>query len=97
MPVSDGALELFTHAGIKLVHGWLVDPESPEYETIKRLEDYDSAVNLIVEADVLTQGQLVVSEDFLEGQAGSSSGPTRGTTQLNEAERKKVHDGKEFT
>lgn len=91
-PSSDGALELFSHAGIKLVHGWLVDPETSEYETIKRLEDYDSAVNLIVEADVLTQGQLVVSEEALEGQASGSSGPS-GSSHLGESDKKKVQDG----
>jgi hypothetical protein len=50
---------LFASTGIDLVHGWLIDPESPKYAAVSRLQDYDSAMNLIVEADVLTRGLLV--------------------------------------
>jgi hypothetical protein len=50
---------LFTSAGIDLVQGWLIDPESPEDTAVSRVQDYDSAMNLIVEADVLTRGMLV--------------------------------------
>ncbi|TFK50184.1 DUF544-domain-containing protein [Heliocybe sulcata] len=56
---SGGELKLFEQADIKLVHGWLVDPDSPEHPVVSRVQDYDSAVNLIVEADVVTQGRLV--------------------------------------
>jgi len=77
---TGGELDLFASTGIPLVHGWLVDPDSPEYTAVARAGDYDAAVNLIVEADVLTKGQLVQYdpvETELEPLAGpSSSGPS---------------------
>ncbi|KAF8510778.1 hypothetical protein JB92DRAFT_426292 [Gautieria morchelliformis] len=65
-PAGDGGeLKLFDLTGIRLVHGWLVDPDSSEFDVISRVEDYDTSVNLIVSADHLTKGQLVrASEDF---------------------------------
>ncbi|KAF8573484.1 DUF544-domain-containing protein [Ramaria rubella] len=65
-PAGDGGeLKLFELTGITLVHGWLVDPDSPEYDVISKAEDYDASVNMIVSADHLTKGQLVrASEDF---------------------------------
>jgi hypothetical protein len=50
---------LFASAGIDLVHGWVIDPESSEYAAVSRVQDYDSAMNLIIEANVLTRGLLV--------------------------------------
>ena len=50
---TGGEHALFVGAGITPVHSWLVGPERPEYAAIKRMEDYESAMNLIVEADVL--------------------------------------------
>jgi hypothetical protein len=41
-----------------LVHGWLIDPESPEYPAVSRVKDDDSAMKMIVEAGVLTRGPL---------------------------------------
>ena len=80
-PVTTGGeLQLFEQAGITLVHGWLVDPSGPEHSALVRTQDYDSSVNLLVEADHLTQGRFMVAEDtqptFYEGPAfveGSSS------------------------
>lgn len=63
---AGGELKLFEQAGIKLVHGWLVDPHSPEFPVVSRLKDYDTSVNLIVEADHVTKGQFVVAEDSLD-------------------------------
>lgn len=66
-PAGDGGeLKLFEFANIKLVHGWLVDPDSQmEYQTVSNIGDYDTAVNTIVFADHLTKGQLVrASEEF---------------------------------
>ncbi|KAI0264069.1 hypothetical protein BGY98DRAFT_1043493, partial [Russula aff. rugulosa BPL654] len=37
-------LALFASAGISLVRGWLIDPESPEYPAVSRVKDYDSAM-----------------------------------------------------
>ncbi|KAI0763313.1 hypothetical protein BD413DRAFT_484478 [Trametes elegans] len=88
---AGGELKLFEQAGIKLVHGWLVDPSSPEYEVLSRTEDYDSSVNLLVEADHVTKGQLVVpdSDDAAEGPARRDS-----TYTLTPEEQRKVEDGK---
>ncbi|KAJ7651065.1 hypothetical protein FB45DRAFT_889534 [Roridomyces roridus] len=89
-PAGDGgALQLFEQAGIELVHGWLVDPASPEAVAIKsRAQDYDTAVTYIVAADHAANGQLVVDESS-EPVAGSSSGPSRNWT---EDESKKIQD-----
>jgi hypothetical protein len=57
-----GELKLFELAGIRLVHGWLVDPDSQEHAVLAKTEDYDTSVNAIVDADHLTSGRLVVSE-----------------------------------
>ena len=82
-PAGDGgALKLFSNAGIVLCHGWLVDPHSPEYDAVSKVEDYDNAVNAVVNADVIAKGQLVVQDgDFSSpGPSGSSSsaGPSAG-------------------
>jgi ubiquitin carboxyl-terminal hydrolase MINDY-1/2 len=83
-----GELALFSRAGIQLVHGWLVDPNSSEHPAISKLEDYDSTVNLIVEADHLTSGKLV-GPDFDQ----SGSGFTSPTAILSNDDRRKVEDG----
>ncbi|KAL1735316.1 hypothetical protein EV714DRAFT_200727 [Schizophyllum commune] len=69
---SGGELNLFEQAGIRLVHGWLVDPSGPDAKIVARYPDYDAAVSLIAEADHLTKGQLVV-EDVDPNAAGPSS------------------------
>ncbi|KAJ3821701.1 hypothetical protein EV361DRAFT_379281 [Lentinula raphanica] len=71
---TGGELKLFEQVGIDLVHGWLVDPESPEAEAISQTEDYDSAVMLIAEADHITKGRFVVDDSDIP-QAGSSKSP----------------------
>lgn len=89
-------LELFSHANIPLVHGWLVDPSSPEYEAVHRAGDYDSSVNVVAEADHLTQGRLVVEEDETGGSssgAGNSSHTGKQTDVWTTEERMKVEDG----
>lgn len=103
-PAGDaGALKLFEQAGIKLVHGWLVDPESPEYRVISSTEDYDNSVNLIVAADDLTRGQLVTderTESDLHSQKQSGGGPSSAGTHeipsLEPEDHQKVEDGKIF-
>ncbi|KAG8212813.1 hypothetical protein J3R82DRAFT_11106 [Butyriboletus roseoflavus] len=89
-PASDtGELALFTQAGIQLVHGWVVDPESPEAETMAHIRDYDTAVTLIADADYITRGRLLSGgEDQREGEheagpsqvAGSSSSAAAGSS-----------------
>ncbi|KAG6896958.1 hypothetical protein C0993_007881, partial [Termitomyces sp. T159_Od127] len=61
---AGGELLLFSQVGIDLVHGWLVDPDSPEARAMREenAEDYDSAVALIAEVDHITGGLLVPIE-----------------------------------
>ncbi|KAI9454773.1 hypothetical protein BJY52DRAFT_1205181 [Lactarius psammicola] len=86
---TGGELALFASAGITLVHGWLVDPASPEYAAVSHVGDYDSAVNLIVEADVLTRG-LLVSDGAGEEGDGDAAGPSSPNINLTDEERRKV-------
>lgn len=85
-----GELKLFEHAGIELVHGWLVDPSTPEHSVLSRAGDYDSAVNLLVEADHLSKGQLVTCED----DPSPSQGPNQADTVLTPEDHQKIEDGK---
>lgn len=87
---TGGELALFASAGITLVHGWLVDPGSSEFAAVSRVGDYDSAVNLIVEADVLTRGLLVGDGDGDRECAGPSSASPN--INLTDEERRKVED-----
>lgn len=88
-PSGSGGLELFSHTGISLVHGWLADPDSAEYDAVKRSVDYDNSVNLIVEADDLTQGRLVVDEDLVQAGPSTSKLPD----SWSDEQRTKVEDG----
>ncbi|EKM57873.1 uncharacterized protein PHACADRAFT_116301 [Phanerochaete carnosa HHB-10118-sp] len=56
---SGGELKLFEYAGIELVHGWLADPSTPEHHVLEQLQDYDTCVNLIAEADHISRGQFL--------------------------------------
>lgn len=85
--VSGGELELFKYADIKLVHGWLVDPSSPEYQAVSQVQDYDTALNLIAEADHISKGQLVT-----DAQSLSASGQQAVTLTPQESDR--VTDGR---
>ncbi|KAJ6578055.1 hypothetical protein B0H19DRAFT_985595 [Mycena capillaripes] len=89
-PAGDGgALKLFKQAGIKLVHGWLVDPESAEAAAImSRAQDYDTAVTYIVDADHTAKGQLVVHESNVPVAGSSSSSGANWTPD----ERSKIED-----
>jgi hypothetical protein len=91
---TGGELALFASAGITLVHGWLVDPASSEFAAVSRAGDYDSAVNLIVEADVLTRGLLVGDGDGDTECAGPSSASPN--INLTDEERRKVEDGEQY-
>ncbi|KAJ7183633.1 hypothetical protein C8R46DRAFT_884821 [Mycena filopes] len=87
-PAGDGgALKLFEQAGIELVHGWLVDPSSPEAGPIvARASDYDTAVTYIVDADHTAKGQLVVDEHAVAGPSSSSG------SNWTPEERSKIED-----
>ena len=87
---AGGELKLFEQVGISLLHGWLVDPDSPEAPALKRVQDYDTAVGLIAEVDHLTNGKFVVDDRAPHVQADPTS-PSRDWT--NE-ELQKVKDGK---
>lgn len=85
-----GELKLFEQAGIRLVHGWLADPDSQEYQVLAKTEDYDTSVNLLVEADYLTKGQLVAEEELA---ASPEAGVASVYENLSPEEREKVQDG----
>jgi hypothetical protein len=89
---TGGELALFASVGIALVHGWLVDPEGPEYAAVKHVQDYDSAMNLIVEADVLTRGLFVGNGDD-DGAGPSQAGSSSSNINLTDEERRKVENG----
>jgi hypothetical protein len=80
-----GELKLFQQVGIKLVHGWLVDPDSQESKALERAPDYDTAASLIAEVDHLTNGRFVLSaqeDPFLSAaEAAGSSSRSAGPTQ----------------
>ncbi|KAF9064032.1 hypothetical protein BDP27DRAFT_1334147 [Rhodocollybia butyracea] len=84
-----GELKLFEQVGIDLVHGWLVDPASPEADAVSRTSDYDSAVMLIAEADHITKGRFVldISEEVEMPQASSSRSPV-----FSNEDRAKIED-----
>lgn len=89
--ISGGELKLFEQVGITLVHGWLVDPESPEATTLKKVQDYDTSVQLIAEVDHLTNGRFVVDENSdLQASASSGAGPS---STFSDEERVKMEDG----
>ncbi|KAF9532707.1 hypothetical protein CPB83DRAFT_847257 [Crepidotus variabilis] len=89
---NGGELKLFEHAGISLVHGWVVDPASPDAEVLKRVNDYDAAVELIAEVDHLTNGQFVVNEDEFAPLHGVSTAGEVPSRNYTEEELRKVQD-----
>jgi hypothetical protein len=82
-------LNLFKQARIQLVHGWLVDPESPEAAIINKAPDYDSAANFIAHADHTSKGRLVVDEDL----PPNFSGPSKIEQNYNPDERERIENG----
>jgi len=88
---GSGELNIFEQAGIKLVHGWLADPDTPDFHTLSKWSsDYDSAMNLIADADHLTKGRLVQ----VEAEENVASGSDRTNTfQLSEEDKEKVEAG----
>ncbi|EUC56997.1 choline/carnitine O-acyltransferase [Rhizoctonia solani AG-3 Rhs1AP] len=70
---------LFNLSRVRLVHGWLADPQSPAYAALEKVKDYDAATNLIVSCDSLMGGRMVESI----GEGGNGDVPksdTDGTT-----------------
>ncbi|KAF8149071.1 hypothetical protein B0H34DRAFT_668018 [Crassisporium funariophilum] len=86
---NGGSLQLFAQLHIPLVHGWLVDPSSPEYPVLKRVGDYDSAVMLIAEVDHLARGKFVVDDNAIPDTRSESTGVRRTWTK---EERAKIED-----
>ncbi len=84
-----GELELFKLAKIKLVHGWLVDPQSPEAPAVMKVEDYDAAADLLAAADHITMTQSAVGRD--NAQVASSS--KADSTMLSNEDQAIVEDG----
>lgn len=97
---SGGELKLFEHAGIKLVHGWLADPSTPEFHILSRVKDYDNCVNLIAEADHLSHGNLLVNESADEtssSQAGPSSQASSSPSTVTPDVQQKIEEGKSIS
>lgn len=88
---TGGELKLFEQTGIQLVHGWLVDPDSPEHRALSKTQDYDTSVNLLAEADHLTKGHLMQDE---AGSVAQLDYPGESSPTLTAEERQKVEDGK---
>ncbi|KAH9474470.1 Ubiquitin carboxyl-terminal hydrolase MINDY-1 [Psilocybe cubensis] len=87
---AGGELKLFEQVNIPLLHGWLVDPDSTEAPVLKRIQDYDTAVTLIAEADHLTNGRFVVDDStVLSTSPGDTASPHREWTA---EELQKVQD-----
>jgi ubiquitin carboxyl-terminal hydrolase MINDY-1/2 len=90
-PSGDGAaLKLFEQTNIKLFHGWLCDPDSTEYAAIKDTQDYDSSIDLVVEADSLTKGQVV------QGWESDPAAAPMSPVTLTDEQREKVENGAYF-
>ncbi|TFK21464.1 hypothetical protein FA15DRAFT_79169 [Coprinopsis marcescibilis] len=91
-----GELKLFEQVGIRLVHGWLVDPGSQEANALERAPDYDTAVSLIAEVDHLTHGKFVVEEvngtDPAAASGSSSSSAPAGSSSLTKEQHDKIAD-----
>jgi hypothetical protein len=49
-----GQLKLFDLVDIKLVHGWLADPDSQEFAALSKTEDYDTSLDAMVAADAVS-------------------------------------------
>ncbi|CAE6414425.1 unnamed protein product [Rhizoctonia solani] len=62
---------LFDLSRVRLVHGWLADPQSPAYAALEKVRDYDTATTLIVSCDSLMGGKMVESV----GESGSGEAP----------------------
>jgi ubiquitin carboxyl-terminal hydrolase MINDY-1/2 len=82
-PIGGEVNRLFEILGILLVHGWLVDPASPEYAAIKRVGNYQSAQNLVVEAGSLKQ----------DTNPTGAAGPSRPNISLIEEIKENFRDG----
>ncbi|KIY70040.1 hypothetical protein CYLTODRAFT_371611 [Cylindrobasidium torrendii FP15055 ss-10] len=99
---TGGELALFRQAGIDLVHGWLIDPQSPDAAVIAKTPDYDSAVMLVAEADHISNGKLVLDTTLVdtsdpaasqpEAGASSSSKPLSPSLDISEEHREKIRD-----
>ncbi|KAG6872728.1 hypothetical protein C0995_007131 [Termitomyces sp. Mi166 len=85
---AGGELLLFSQVGIDLVHGWLVDLDSPEARAMREenAEDYDSAVALIAEADHIAGGLLVPIEGDIV------SPPKRRDKDWTDVEHRKINN-----
>ncbi|CCA71587.1 hypothetical protein PIIN_05524 [Serendipita indica DSM 11827] len=83
-----GELKLFDLAGIKLVHGWIADPQSSEFAALSKAEDYDTCMDLIVAADAAMGGKLMVEDNEAMLVEDSAAKPA----QLSEEEHQKVVD-----
>ena len=85
----------FTNTDISFIHSWLIDPESSKYAAVSHVKDYDSAINLIVKADVLMHGLLMGNDTENNENCASSSQTEPGDSGVNlsKEERQNIKDG----
>ncbi|KAG8781519.1 hypothetical protein FRC12_021830 [Ceratobasidium sp. 428] len=70
---------LFNLSRIRLVHGWLADPQAEHiYKVLDKVRDYDTATTLIASCDAFMGGAMV------ESVGGSGSGVNGGDGSENE-------------
>ena len=81
---------LFNLSGVRLVHGWLADPQSRAYSVLERVKDYDAATTLIVGCDAVMGGQLVES---VGGGGNEDGGGGEGGEERSAEERQMIEDG----
>ncbi|KAF8699128.1 Choline/Carnitine o-acyltransferase, partial [Rhizoctonia solani] len=82
---------LFNLSRVRLVHGWLVDPQSASYAALDKVRDYDAAVNLIVSCDSLMGGKMVESVGGTAAGTGESA-KTDVDAQTNDEHRRMIEE-----
>ncbi|KAL5634613.1 hypothetical protein ACGC1H_002605 [Rhizoctonia solani] len=77
---------LFNLSRVRLVHGWLADPQSPAYAALEKVKDYDAATNLIVSCDSLMGGRMVERI----GEGGSRDAPKSDADDATSDEHRRM-------
>ncbi|KAF8606498.1 hypothetical protein BDV93DRAFT_520791 [Ceratobasidium sp. AG-I] len=80
---------LFNLSRVRLVHGWLADPQARAYSVLEKVKDYDAATTLIVGCDAVMGGQLVES---VGGGGNENGGEGEGGNERSAEERQMIQD-----
>lgn len=85
---STHAPTLFELSRVRLVHGWLADPQAPSFAALEKVNDYDAATNLIVNCDAIMGGGMV------ESIGGTGAAGDAGLQEAkSEEERRMIQEG----